>query len=536
MTKLGSRYRMPAAKLRVQLAAVLLAATAATPASAEWWEARTNHFVLVSEGTEKDAKAMALKLERFDNALRSVQNMPINEAVPETAKVFVFRFGTMRDIGALVGSRSVAGFYMARAAKPVAFTPAREEDTAGSMHIQDSRGSMGASTVLQHEYTHHFMLKNFSAAYPGWYVEGFAELNSTLELRDDGSFIIGKPASHRSAELFSMLQLPVKKLLDPDFKYEEIEDVLQKYSLGWLLVHYLTFNPQRSGQLAEFLKAVGAGEAPLAASKRIFGDLDKLNSELQRYKTSRLAAMSVSPVDRTMPTVTMRKLPENEERYIRQRIRESVGVTRKQARELAPKLSSAAAAETGNLFLQLLAAEACLDARDYAGAIANADRALAIDPKSVEAMVFKARALFEPADGAATRFTDARKLLIKAHQIDPDDARPLIDFYTSWRKSGQPIPAAALNALDAAFPLALQDQEYRMILTRQLLEDNRIPQAKQVITPLAYSFDGDNPEKNVPGKILERINANDTAGALAKLKEYFDKREKDEPDSVVSPG
>ena len=47
----------------------------AAPAHAEWWEAQTDHFHVYTESSESDAKAFAQKLERFDMALRTLQNI-----------------------------------------------------------------------------------------------------------------------------------------------------------------------------------------------------------------------------------------------------------------------------------------------------------------------------------------------------------------------------------------------------------------------------------------------------------------------------
>jgi len=47
----------------------------AGPASAEWWEAKTDHFIVDSESSSKDAHDFALKLERYDEALRGLQGI-----------------------------------------------------------------------------------------------------------------------------------------------------------------------------------------------------------------------------------------------------------------------------------------------------------------------------------------------------------------------------------------------------------------------------------------------------------------------------
>jgi hypothetical protein len=510
--------------LKVAIATV--SALLASAANAEWYEARTNHFIVYSEGKKAETIAFAERLERYDNALRTMQNLPADEAVPDVAKVVVFRFGDTADIGNLAGSQGVAGFYIPRAAQSVAFTPAKEFRNPGVLTRTDERTQLKPEVVLFHEYTHHFMLRNFPATYPGWYVEGFAEVNSTIELRPDGSFMVGKPANHRSFELFQMQQLHVRKLLDPNYKYASAEDVVQKYSMGWLLSHYLTFKAGRAGQLKTYLKLLAEGKPGLAAAEQAFGDLNVLNSELQKYKSSNLPAAEVIPKNYVVPVVKVQLVGPSEEPFMQQRIKLSRGVTRGDAKQIASGLNKSAAADTGNFLLQLLAAEASLDARDYPAATIASNRALALAPNSTEALIYKARALIEAPDGPPERFAQARALLNKASAIDSADPRPLIQTYISYRRAPlRPLPEVAAFALEDAFDLARHDPYYRLILTRQLLEENRLGPATQVLAPLAYSFDGRDLERNFAGKAMARIQANDAPGALAILNKELDKME-----------
>ncbi|PLK25602.1 hypothetical protein [Novosphingobium sp. TH158] len=510
----------------MKFAVVATAALLSSAASAEWYEARTNHFIIISEGTETETVAFAQRLERFDNALRNLQNLPADKAVPDASKVMVYRYGDTRTIGNLAGSMGVAGFYIPRAAYPVAFTPAREYFEPGRRERGNERTKLKPETVLFHEYTHHFMLHTFPATYPSWYIEGFAEVNATIDLNPDGTFMVGLPANHRSTELFRLPQLHVRKLLDPNFKYEDFIAVVQKYSVGWLLTHYLTFNKSRSGQLKTYLRLLGEGKPGLEAAEQAFGDLEKLNAELIKYKTTNMPAARVVPANTRMPDVKVRRLDAIEEKYVLKRIQLARGVSRAQAKKLAPDLLATAAAEPKSLPAQLLAAESGLDAEDFVGAAQAADRALAIDPNSIEALIYKARTLIEPKEGPAERFKQARSYLVKARGVDKDDPRPLIQYYASYRRAPErPIPDSAAAALDNAYDLARHDSYFRMILTRQLLEEGRVPQAIQVLGPLAYSFDGRDQERNIPGKVMAKLQANEAAEGLKILNKEIDKME-----------
>src|SRR5690606_35823619 len=96
--------------------------------AADWWEAETAHFIVLSESSEREAAELAVKLERFDESLRFLQNMaPEEEPLPRWAKLTLYHFGSTEDIGYLLAGKpsSVAGFFIPRAGNSVAFVPRR---------------------------------------------------------------------------------------------------------------------------------------------------------------------------------------------------------------------------------------------------------------------------------------------------------------------------------------------------------------------------------------------------------------------------
>lgn len=498
-----------------------------TVAQAEWWEAKSAHFIVYSESRQADSEAFALLLERYDGALRTLQNKVVGQDVGDANKVMVFRYGNTADIGSLAGSETIAGFYIPRAGQPVAFVPIREYFNPGARAVdRNSQRRLDGKSVLFHEYTHHFMLQTFPGAYPSWYVEGYAETLATTAFFDDGSFFVGNPPLWRASALFDLPPLPAGRMLDSKYVFADMSESIQRYSYGWLLTHYLSFSNTRQGQLGQYLKALAAGEESITAARRIFGDLGKLDEELHKYKSSRMPGITVKPANYVVPKVTMRLLGAEEAQIMPEFIRQSRGVSRVQAERMAEKLNADAAAFPKSYFVQRVASEANLDARNYGEAILSADRALALKPNSAEVMILKARALFEDKKADPKRFTEARLLLGQARQIDSRDPRALIEIYNSYRKTGQPIPESALIAIEDAYDLASHDGTYRLILTRQLLDEGKVAAARQVIGPLAFSYDGSDPKKNLPGKIVEQLDAKDIDGARATIKSIFDKFEK----------
>ena len=108
--------------MRFFIAAVLSTTILAAPANAEWWEARTDHFIVYSESSAANAKEFAEKMERLDMSLRSLQNVKFSPATSDSRKLTVFRFGETDDIGRLAGAIGVAGFYIPNLNGSVSFS------------------------------------------------------------------------------------------------------------------------------------------------------------------------------------------------------------------------------------------------------------------------------------------------------------------------------------------------------------------------------------------------------------------------------
>ena len=87
---------------------LLLAVMIAGPAHAEWWRAETDHFIIYSEDRRSGTQEFAVELERFDNALRTLQGLPVRPAKELTApnKVTIFRTGSVSDIAVIAADRA----------------------------------------------------------------------------------------------------------------------------------------------------------------------------------------------------------------------------------------------------------------------------------------------------------------------------------------------------------------------------------------------------------------------------------------------
>lgn len=482
--------------MRVQVVATFALLAFASPAKADWWKAETDHFIVYSESSKADAQEFAEKMERLDMSLRSLQSVDFSPATSDSRKLTVFRFGDTGDIGRIAGSMGVAGFYIPNLGGSVSFTPAKADsrDTGSLLGAtgRSEKTKLDPQQVLFHEYAHHFMFQHFAAAYPSWYVEGFAETAATIDLKPDGSFHLGDPPQYRSDALFnSMLNVSAERLLASTNKPTG-EDYYGWYTVGWLLNHYLTFEPSRQGQLKQYLRAINDGVAPGDAARQAFGDLGKLNREITRYKSGKLPGVHVRIGDYQPPTVAMRQLGPDEEAIIKVKMRSKRGVDKKLAPGVARDARDVAEKYPNSFAVQLALAEAELDLSDFEPenlprAEAAADRALANKPDSVEAMIYKGRVLLERGKRNKSELANARSWFAKAYNEDPQHPAPLYYNYLTYYEEGGPIPESALIGLERAYDFALYDPQIKLVLARQLLAEKKGPLARSILMPYAIA-------------------------------------------------
>lgn len=496
--------------LRAALALLALLSMA-EGGQAAWHEASSAHFVVYSDENPETLKAYAEKLERFDKAMRFLRGVDDRE-VGRANRVRIFFVEDYGDIANLVGG-GIAGFYVGRAGESFAVAP-RETDRMSKM---DER-----LNVLLHEYTHHFLFANWpNATLPWWFSEGNADFAGTARFKEDGSVLFGVPDAYRLRDLGLLLGRPLAlpTMVAKDFDELRGDAAYALYARGWLLVHYMHFEKGRAGQLAKYLDAINAGESAANAAASAFGDLSLLERELEAYRKRKvLNQFSIAARALTIAPVTIRKLDDGEAALVPSRVRVALNDKRKadwvaaNARRQAKPFPEHAGAQT-------VLAEAELKADNFDAAETAADAALKVDPKFGQAMVIKGMAMMARAVAAKSRdeagWKAVRRWFTQANRLDPDDPRPLIQFYESFAKSGTVPTVNAVTGLKYAFALAPQDRELRLMLGRQLVADGDTKGALRVLKPVAYNPHGGDAGKAIRA-ILDLLERGDRAGALAK--------------------
>ncbi len=119
-----------------------------------------------------------------------------------------------------------------------------------------------------------------------------------------------------------------------------------------------------------------------------------------------------------------------------------------------------------------------------------------------------------------------RRWYLAANKADTEDPEPLISFYASFAAAGQAPSKGAQEGLLYAYALAPHDPGVRMMAARIYLERGKAADARAAIAPVAYRPDiGSAGEKL--RKVLDAIDAGDTAKALAELDKKPDAKKAD---------
>jgi tetratricopeptide (TPR) repeat protein len=457
----------------------------AASAHAEWLEASSEHFVIYGDQTEESTQRFAQRLERFHAAMAHLFGKAETKPGPSN-RVTIYVVSSASKVREVTGTKNrfMAGIYIPRAGGSVAVIPKLR---------RASLSEMTGETVLYHEYAHHFMIASLtSRAYPRWFTEGFAEFFAGVRFKEDGSVLLGAPAQHRSAELVYALEVPIRTLLafdggagEPKTRYDSF------YGQSWVLFHYLQMAPERRGQLQTYQLLLGKGSPALEAAEKAFGDLGKLEKDMDAYmKRRRLAAMVFDGPSLAIGPIAMRRLRPGEAAMLPISIESNVGVSREEALELVPEARKIAALHPNDAAVLAALAEAEFDAGNDDAAIAAADGALALDAKQIDAHLQKGFALAHKVESGALpkeSWKDVRRQFIQANAIENDHPVPLVRFYLTYLQQGETPTKNAVDGLEWALQLAPFDGSLRWLVTQQLIRDARYQDAALTLAPLAYS-------------------------------------------------
>ena len=481
------------------IALMLVSVSVSTSARAEWLEASNKHFVVYGNLPKKRLTAFTERLERFGAAVRLLLSLPEPEGGSANRVTIYVVSDTAAVQRFLKGDRgSVAGFYRTDAAGSLIVTP---------LSIEEGNANFTAELVLFHEYAHHLLLGNSATLYPGWVSEGMAELLATAIVSADGGVTFGPALNTRADSILQDNPMTVAALLDSDGRKLDEDEIEQKYGRGWLVSHFLLLGNKRPGQFSTYLRLIAEGMPSAKAGAEAFGDLRKLNAEVNAYRLKRLSGVRINGDKITPDPVSVRQLSAEDAAIMPLRFQSAIGVDDERAAKLVAPARTIAAAYPANAWVQRTMAEIEFDAGNLHEADAAADRALAVDPTNLAATIYKARVRMrraldaKPADPALWR--DARSWIVKANRLEPNYAFPLVLFFESYVRAGQVPRPSAVEGVLRAVELAPQDNDVRVLAFGALLEKGDLAAARRVLAPVAFDphVKGDNPARTVIAQI-----------------------------------
>ncbi len=475
--------------MRIVLASLATVAAIAitSPADAAWRRFETEHFIIYSQSPDNKAEELARGLEGIDGLMRMATGL---SAERPPVKVRIYEMADEGEVQAALGQRDsgVAGFYTSNVLGPYAVTLRR---------LISARGDFTPGLVLHHEYAHHFMLQYFPATYPGWYVEGFAELIGSTKTLPDGRLAYGWPARQRG-DTISVGWVSMKDIL-----LRSPEKVpFNLYGQGWAMTHFVTFSKERSPQMRQYLAALNAGKSSAEAASA-FGDLDRLNREAHLYVSQGSFAYTpvkvsihepvvervsdVGPAEAALIPETIAFSDDDLSLYRKDEDRER---ERRQRADVLKRIEAKTARFPDDPTALVLLGQAEKAAGNDKAAEQAADRLLAIQPSNVDALVLKSRLLSDRADALsgtarAEMAAQARHLAVMANKANQENPLVYVAFFESVKASGEAVPADALDALAAAVEKLPANTRIRQELVDELASEQKYSLAIQALMPLA---------------------------------------------------
>ncbi|MDE8653959.1 tetratricopeptide repeat protein [Novosphingobium album (ex Liu et al. 2023)] len=520
-----------------------------TEKKSAWKRAETEHVVVFSDGGEAELRRVAIDLEALYRLMSRLYRQ--GQTADDTAKLQVTLFDSTEfftQMG-LRNLRSAEGPYATSFVGQRYYDPREGGDVLAASRsdqivnlntvIARSRDcedqlAMGALTcfpypnhppivrtwqgVLYSAFAQHFILTYVPAAYPRWYLDGIGALFSTFAVRSDGSADYARPPIGYKEAFRSYGDLRVGDVLTGRYLENPPPQMRWTPYHAWLLAHYFLYadlKPERRDQFARYMAAVRQG-TPLAEAAAVFGDMRKLQREIASYAARPLAYARTKRPQGPGDEPEITPLSFSDAAMIAARIEIGTrlapaaasaspagtmpaGETRDRAQWLAQVREKAAQFPRDGAAV-LFAAEAECRAGNPRECLALAESVLAGSPDNVEALAWKGMALTDaaiagPAANRPQALAAARQTIERAIALDGDAPLPLIAYFQSFAKAGEPVPEQAMLGMAKVARQVPAAPAPRLYLGAELVRQGRGDLARQVLGPVLHGG-YDSPEKD----------------------------------------
>jgi thioredoxin-like negative regulator of GroEL len=255
---------------------LLVTAVAAVP-TGKWVEVRSANFIVVGNAGEAQARKIAAQFEQIRSVFRDSLPYTKTNSSPVITILAVKDEESLRELlpeyWAEKGHAHPAGIFIGAY---------NQFQVAINLSAHGDNPYEG----LYHEYYHSVTVPYFPGL-PTWVAEGMADFfgNSIIS---DKTADLGMPNAGLIEELRSKPLIPLPVLFKVDHNspyYNEQNKVSIFYAESWALIHYLMLGDHRAHTAAfgVYLSGLGQGASQDEAAAKAFGDIPKLQENLQAY-------------------------------------------------------------------------------------------------------------------------------------------------------------------------------------------------------------------------------------------------------------
>lgn len=483
----------------IGLAGAALLLFTAAPARAEWLRAETEHFVIVGDTSRGSISDYARKVERFHAMLAMFLPPEMDDVV--APKLWIYLADGRDDMRQIwPGIRNgVAGFY------------SRNEDR---IYAVVDTSNPDSDNTLFHEYVHHYTFQYHNRAYPGWFVEGFAEYFAPSDM---GISRI-RYGLYRPGRIYSLNQtnswVPMDELLRSRLTGNSAARGAAYYAQAWLLTHYMLGSSERHAQLQNYLVAVAGGEEPIDALAAHIGRTpEELGRDLRSYMSG---GITVYTLQQTLPRaeVVVTALPRSTGEVVWLDLR-SARPLGEDGAALQSQAQEAASRHPEDRLPAVVLAKLQRENEDFDGARRTLEPLLAAHPDDAEARWLMAVVLMEQANTTEDEATDlqlrrqALSHLAAAYEADPLDYRVYLAMLRN-RRGAPGFPSDNdVTIAESAWRLAPQLGSTAFEAAQLLMHRERYLDAAYVLAPLANNPHGGDNLASVRSLLAE---ARDKAG------------------------
>jgi len=262
-----------------KLLVVMVLATACTAVARDkvenWIQVRSPHFVVATNGNEKQARRIADQFERMRSLFHTLfPNLKIDPSSP----IVVLAVKNDSDFRALEPQD-----YLAKGSLRLAGLFLHGPDKNYVLMRLEAGGEHPYATIY-HEYTHLVLGK--ADWMPLWMSEGLAEFYQNTDI-DENDARLGQPSVENILFLRQARLLPLPVLFAVDRKspyYHEEDKGSIFYAESWATVHYIMATDQQPpNRLVRYADLLASGIDPQTAAATAFGDLKKFQDEIDAY-------------------------------------------------------------------------------------------------------------------------------------------------------------------------------------------------------------------------------------------------------------